>query len=324
MFDHLPIQVLLTISGIFVALGFATLASIVVRKRKPEADFRELQLRIRTWWVIIGLFSTVLIIGPTASILFLALVSFLAFKEFLSLIPTRRADHRVLFWAYLAIPVQYYWVYTQWYPMFIVFIPVYMFMWLPTRMVMIGETSGFLRAVGTLHWGLMTTVFSFSHAAFLLSLEPSPNARVAAQWPPNSEGLSAGPGLLLLLVLLTQFNDVAQYCWGKSLGRIRVVPSVSPGKTLAGLLGGVASTVVLAGLMGPYLTLLDLPRALLAGLIVGLGGFAGDVSISALKRDLGVKDSGSTLPGHGGILDRIDSLTFTAPLFFHFTYYFYG
>src|SRR4029079_7970222 len=95
----------------------------------------------------------------------------------------------------------------------------------------------------------------------------------------------------------------------------------SPGKTLGGLAGGVATTMLLAVLVGPYLTFLDWKRALLVGIITGLGGFAGDVSISALKRDLGVKDSGTMLPGHGGILDRIDSLTYTAPLFFHYVFY---
>ena len=103
-----------------------------------------------------------------------------------------------------------------------------------------------------------------------------------------------------------------------------MLPTVSPGKTVIGLVGGVMTTVLLAALIGPWLTLLDLSRSLLLGLVVGVGGFAGDVCISAIKRDLGVKDSGTALPGHGGILDRLDSLTFTAPLFFHVVYFYYG
>ena len=102
-----------------------------------------------------------------------------------------------------------------------------------------------------------------------------------------------------------------------------MAPHVSPGKTWAGLLGGVATTVALAALVGPWLTPMDLTRSLLAGLIIGVAGFFGDLSISAIKRDLKVKDSGSILPGHGGILDRIDSLTYTAPLFFHYVYFCY-
>ena len=170
----------------------------------------------------------------------------------------------------------------------------------------------------------MTTVFSLSHAAMLLAIEPVEGARVAAAWPDEYAVRSGGAALLLLLVLLTEFNDVAQFCWGKTLGKQMAVPKVSPGKTVAGLSGGVVSTVLVAGLVGPWRTFLDLPRSLIAGLLVGVSGFAGDISISALKRDIGVKDSGATLPGHGGVLDRVDSLTYTAPLFFHFIYYCYG
>ncbi len=322
--DHLSPEVGITLCGIAAAL---LIASILVRIRKrlrPDRDDTELRLRVRTWWAIAWTFGIAVLLSPGASVTFLAFVSFLALKEFLSLVPTRRADRRVLFWAYLSIPIQYYWAYTGWYGMFVVFIPVYMFLLLPARMVSIGQTDGFLRAVGTLHWGLMTTVFSLSHTAMLLMLKVGDLPRITPRSSTGAQTMAPGVGLLVLLVLLTQFNDVAQYIWGKSFGRIRVVPTVSPGKTLAGLLGGIGSTVLLAALLGPWLTILDLKRAIMAGAIIAFSGFAGDVSISALKRDLGIKDSGSILPGHGGILDRVDSLTYTAPLFFHFIYYCYG
>ncbi|MGH9260824.1 MAG: phosphatidate cytidylyltransferase, partial [Acidimicrobiales bacterium] len=166
--------------------------------------------------------------------------------------------------------------------------------------------------VGTLHWGLMVTVFSISHVAYLLVL------------PAGVNTLGGGAALVLYLVFLTQGNDVAQFLWGKSLGRHRVVPTVSPNKTWEGLLGGVGTTLVLAVLLARWLTPFNLREAISAGLLIGFGGFIGDIVISALKRDLGIKDSGTLLPGHGGILDRIDSLTYTAPLFFHYTYYLYA
>jgi phosphatidate cytidylyltransferase len=218
----------------------------------------------------------------------------------------------VLFWAYLAIPVQYLWIGMRWYGMFIVFVPVFAFLLLPMRMVLIGETEGFLRAAGTLHWGLMATVFSLSHVAFLLVLPQGLNPH------------GGGPGLVLYLVFLTEFNDVAQYLWGRTLGRHKVIPKVSPGKTVEGLLGGVSTTIALAWLLAPWLTPFSTGEALLAGVVIGLGGFVGDVVISALKRDLHIKDSGTLLPGHGGILDRIDSLSYTAPLFFHLVWYLHG
>ena len=220
------------------------------------------------------------------------------------------ADRRVLFWAYLAIPVQFYWIYLEWYGLFIIFIPVYMFLLLPLRMVIIGQTEGYIRAIGTVHWGLMLTVFCLSHTAFLLILREA-----------GSPGDHPGVGLVLFLVIMTQLNDVCQFLWGKSLGRAKILPKVSPGKTWAGFVGGVATTTVVGWQVGPFLTILDQSQSLVAGLIIGIGGFVGDVNLSALKRDLHVKDSGSLLPGHGGILDRIDSLTYTAPLFFHYVYW---
>lgn len=299
-----------TIGAILLTLVVASIVMRLFKSLRPDKDWTELKQRITTWWVLVFLFVGALVISRLTSILFLAFVSFLALKEYVSLIPTRRADRRVLFWAYLTIPLQFYWVYLEWYGMFIIFIPVYAYFVLPFRMITIGETEGFLRAVGTLHWGLMLTVFSLSHAAFLsiLRLQDDPD-RIC------------GPGLLLFLVTLTQLNDVAQYVWGKSIGRRKIVPKVSPGKTWGGFLGGLATSVLVAGLLGPLLTPLNLPRSLVAGFIIAVAGFVGDLNVSALKRDLGVKDSGTMLPGHGGVLDRLDSLSYTAPLFFHYVYW---
>jgi phosphatidate cytidylyltransferase len=309
--DRLDPAVASALGGIFSLLIVASLAVWLLGRWKPEADWSELRARVRTWWVMAGVFAVALVLSRKVSLVFFAFVSFLALKEYLSLIPTRRADRSVLLWAYLAIPIQYLWIGMGWYGMFIVFIPVYAFLLLPMRMVLIGETSGFLRAAGTLHWGLMAMVFSISHVAALLTL-------------PVKNPHGGGPGLVLFLVFLTQFNDVSQYLWGKALGRHKVIPKVSPNKTVEGLLGGVLTTVVLAWLLAPLLTPLTPYQALAAGLIISLGGFVGDVVISALKRDLGIKDSGTLLPGHGGILDRVDSLSYTAPLFFHFVWYLYG
>lgn len=296
--------------GIWGLLAAASVLVLWISNRSRK-NVTELVQRTQSWWVMVAVFTLAFLVGKTVSVVVFALVSFLALKEYFSMIPTRRADRRVLFWAYLAIPVQYFWVYDSYYGMFAVFIPVYMFLFLPFASLLSQQTDGFLRAVGTLNWGLMLCVFSISHAAFLLILPPTPQSS------------AGGPGLLLFLVFLTQFNDVAQYTWGKLFGRRKIIPGVSPNKTWEGFLGGVATTFVLALLTAPLVTPFDLAHAAAAGLLIPVAGFVGDVTVSALKRDLGVKDTGSLIPGHGGILDRIDSLTFTAPLFFHFTRYFY-
>ena len=296
-------EVWLVLAGILGLLVLASLVSWYLERKGPPGKYHELRQRVQSWWIMVGVFGVAIAIDRSLSIIFFGLVSFLALKEYLSLIPTRRADRRVLFWAYLSIPVQYYWIYRGWYGMFIVFIPVWVMLLISARMVLIGETKDFLRAVGTIQWGLMLMVFAISHQAYLLVL--------------------GGAGLVLYLVVLTQLNDVAQYVWGKRFGRHKATPTVSPGKTLEGLIGGIATTTALSWFLAPLLTPLSRWDSLAAGCLIGAGGFLGDITISALKRDLGVKDSGQLIPGHGGILDRIDSLTYTAPLFFHFLRFYY-
>lgn len=299
--------------GIVGLLATASGVTAGLKRANPTRSYREVRLRIQTWWWLALLLFLALSFDRTVAMVVMALVSFMAFKEFISLVPTRPIDNRVLLLAYLAIPVQYLWIRMGWYGMFIIFIPVYMFLLLPLRMVISGETKGFLRAAGTIHWGLMTTVFSLSHIAYLLVL-------------PERAGLHGavrGEMLVFFLLVLTQLNDVAQFLWGKALGRHKVTPTVSPNKTVEGVLGGIVTTTLLAWLLGPWFTPCTPLFAALAGLLISAMGFIGDVVISAVKRDIGVKDSGSLLPGHGGILDRLDSLTYTAPLFFHFLYYFY-
>jgi phosphatidate cytidylyltransferase len=204
---------------------------------------------------------------------------------------------------------------------------VLVFLLLTLRMVLMREPHGVLHMTGILQGGMMILVFCLSHVAFLLSLSPDPNPAGGAI------------GLFLYLLLLTEFNDIAQAIWGRALGKHTVIREVSPSKSWEGLVGAVVCTTILAVLLAPVLTplastpqLLDVevdvpfylsPWAALAGLLIGIGGFFGDITMSAVKRDIGVKDSGTMLPGQGGVLDRIDSLTFTAPLFFHYVHFLY-
>jgi len=293
---------------VILLLTIATAITQIIIRRYPEKDYVELKQRVTSWWWIIGLLFLFLSISKNSAIIFFGFLSFLALKEFVSIIPTRTADRNVLFWVYISIPFQYYWVAIQWYGMFIIFIPVYLFLFIPMRMVMIGATDGFIKAAGVLHWVAMLTVFSVSHIAFLVVLE--------------DKNVNAGAiGSVLFLILMTQFNDICQYIWGKTLGSYKIIPKVSPNKTWAGFVGGVLSITLLSGFVGPLLTALDTIQSIGAGLIISIGGFIGDVVISSVKRDLSIKDSGSLLPGHGGILDRMDSLLYTAPLFFHYLYY---
>jgi phosphatidate cytidylyltransferase len=310
---HLWVQpnVLWVLGAIVALLVAATLIVAVMRRGDTAGRHTELAARVRSWWVLVGVFAVAIAFRRDIAIVFFAILSFLALKEYLSLVPTRRADRHVLFWVYLCVPIQYYWVWNQWYHMFLIFIPVWAFLFIAMRMVLRGDTKDFLRAAGTLHWGLMTMVFGLSHLAYLLVL-------------PEGKAVAAhGAALLLFVVLLTELNDVLQYIWGRTLGRRKAIETVSPKKTLEGLVGGALTTTAVSFLLAPVLTPLTHMDSIAVGLMIGFGGFLGDVTISAVKRDIGVKDSGSMIPGHGGILDRIDSLLFTAPLFFHFMAFFY-
>lgn len=305
---NIPTHSLYAMSGIIGLLLVASTICFFLRWKNPNADYTELRQRIQSWWIMITILFAVLVINKTTAIIFFGFLSFLALKEFLSIVPMRLSDRCVIFWAYLAIPVQYYWVSQGWYGMFIVFIPVYMFLFLPLRMVLVGETKGFIKAVGTIHWALMLTIFCISHIAYLLVL-------------PEKNQAAGSVGLVLFLLFMTQLNDVYQYVWGKLLGSHKIIPKVSPNKTWEGFLGGLGSITLCCGFAAPLLTPLTYKQGLLAGLLISSSGFIGDVVVSSVKRDLQIKDSGHLIPGHGGILDRLDSLTFTSPLFFHFIYY---
>lgn len=305
---NVPAHSLYMMIFVILLLVSASLIRWRLQCKNPQTDHTELKQRIQSWWWMIAILFGILLAPITVSILFFALLSFLALKEFFSIVPTRQADRRVLLWAYLAIPVQYYWVATGWYGMFLIFIPIYVFLFLPMRAVFIGETKGFIRSLGTIHWAVMLSVLCISHIAYLLQL-------------PVKNQQAGGLGLVLFLIFVTQFNDVCQYIWGKTFGKHKIIPKVSPNKTWEGFLGGVATVTLVSGFLAPYLTPLTMAQGFAAGTLIAISGFVGDVVISSVKRDLAIKDSGTLIPGHGGLLDRVDSLIYTAPLFFHFLYY---
>lgn len=301
-------ELLIMVVLIFGILVFATLLFFVLGKIKPNANLSELKARTRSWWIMATVFIIATIFNTRISYIAIAFLSFVAFRELYSILGFRQSDRRAIFWAFISIPVQYYLAYIGWYGAFIICIPVVMFLLLPMRMVIKGDTSGIIRSMATLQWVLMLTVFGISHLAYLLSL-------------PDLPGFSpGGRGLLLFVVFITEINDVMQFTWGKLLGKHKIIPKVSPNKTWEGFIGGILCTTAI-GYALKFLTPLGGKEILLVSLIVAFAGFIGDIVMSAVKRDIGVKDTGAVIPGHGGILDRIDSLAYTAPAFFHLVYY---
>jgi phosphatidate cytidylyltransferase len=300
--------------GIAVTLVLATTAGQALRMSIAGAGAREtianVNARIGAWWLMSAAFLVATLTGGVGSLVLFALVSLLALREFVTLSPTSRADHRALAWAFfVVVPLQYVLVGVEWYGLFSIMIPVYVFLLLATRMVLAGETENFLERAATVQWALMACVYCVSYAPALLLLD--------------IDGYDASGGkLLLFLVVVVQASDVLQFVWGKLLGRRRIVPTISPNKTWEGFAGGVACATLLGtGLW--WATPFNPWQAAAMSLLICLAGFAGGLVMSAIKRDRGVKDYGGLLPGHGGVLDRIDSLLFAAPIFFHVTRFFF-
>ncbi|EKD28884.1 MAG: hypothetical protein ACD_79C00174G0003 [uncultured bacterium] len=299
-------------AGIVIAsvLIFSTILISILKVTKPQGKWDEISARITSWWIMASFFFGAIIFNQKISLIFFAFLSFWSLKEYFTILDTRREDHMAIFWAFIAIPIQYYWVLTSWYGMFIIFIPVYMFLFFPLRLVLAKEPKGFLLSTSRIHWGIMAFVFCISHMGYLLVLPEIPG-----------KGLG-GQSLLLFLVILTEMNDVFQFIWGKSFGKSKITPKISPNKTWAGFLGGVITTSIVSVLL-MFLTPFTVMQTMSIALVIGIAGFFGDVVMSALKRDVGIKDFGNIIPGHGGIIDRVDSLCYTAPLFFHIVYYLY-
>lgn len=295
----------------FAILVLSTVIVAMLRRAKPQTDFGELARRVRSWWVMAGVFFTAILVDPRISLVFFALLSFWALKEFFTLMETRRADHRALFWAFAAIPVQFTLVGVGWYGMFVLFIPVYMFLFLPLRLALAGEPRGFVRSVSQIQWGLMAFVFGLSHLGHLLWFNE----------PLRGEGVD-GRTLVLFLVFVTEMSDVLQYVFGKLFGRHRILPTISPNKTWEGFIGGVVAASLLS-LVIRFLTPFPVLETLGVALLITVTGFFGGVVMSAVKRDVGVKDFGAVIPGHGGVLDRVDGLCYAAPVFFHYVRFFY-
>ncbi len=309
-----PAFLILVASVIGLLTVFTILGAILAKRAKtPEATttVSNLNARVRAWWGMVALFAGAVVFGPTVTLVFFGILSFMAFREFVTLTPTRRGDHRTLFLAFfVVIPLQYWAISIDWYGFFTVLIPVYVFILLPAVSAIAGDTQDFLARSAKVQFGLLLAVYALSNAPALLMLD-------------NIPGYKLPPALLLLyLMVVVQMSDVFQYVCGKLFGRTKLAPTVSPSKTVEGLVGGGLMAVGIGTLLHGMTPFSPLQAAGMSLLIV-VAGFFGGLVLSAIKRDLGVKDWGSLIEGHGGVLDRMDSVCFAAPLFFQLTRYWF-
>jgi len=314
--------VLNTLTGSLIAIFGGLLAVLVVassigyvlarraRTESAQAVIANLNARTNAWWLMIAAIGIAIYLGELGVVLLFAFASFQALREFASLTYTRRGDHRALLWSFFVfLPLQYYLVSEKWYGLFTILIPVYGFLLLPISSSLGRDTTRFLERTAKVQWGLMICVYCISHIPALLMLDIA-----------GYEGKSVL--LLVFLVLVVQASDVFQYIWGKLFGKTKFSPAVSPSKSWEGLIGGWISSVALGASLY-WITPFNVWEAALIALIINIMGFFGGYVLSAIKRDRGVKDWGSLIEGHGGMLDRVDSLSFSAPVFFHIVRFFW-
>lgn len=304
------------IGGVVVLLSIATLIGMLLKMRATTDSSRtvvdNLNQRTRAWWSMIAIFVAAFFIGRNATLVLFGIISFLALREFITLTPTKSGDYYPLALSFfLLVPLQYYLIGIDWYALFSIFIPVYGFLLLPAFAALAGDVEDFLARIAKIQWGVMIAVYCVSHAPALLLLDV----------PGYSE---SGQNVLLLfyLLLIVQMSDVMQYVFGKLFGKTKIAPVVSPSKTVEGFIGGGASAVAIGAAMWWITPFTPLQSAGMA-LIIVLMGFFGGLALSAIKRSLGAKDWGTMIEGHGGVMDRMDSVSFAAPIFFHVTRYYF-
>ncbi|MFN0019295.1 MAG: phosphatidate cytidylyltransferase [Pirellulaceae bacterium] len=311
-------------------LGLLAAASVIGRVLRRSADttlnpamVKTFRSRVNAWWtmyaiLIAGFLVDFVFRSTITTVVLFGLVSFWALREYITMTPTRRGDHRTLFWTFfLFTPLQYLLVGlgSDYFVFYTTMIPVYASLFVPARIAISGDPKRFLERVAKIQAGLLICVYALSHAPALLSLELETSA--GRSWTGSK------PGLLFFFVLLVQLNDVFQYVWGQLLGKHVIAPQINSSKTWEGVIGGLMSSMILSMLLC-WATPFNLWEAPCIALVVSLAGFAGTMTMSAVKRDRGVSDYGTLVQGHAGVLDRIDSICFAAPVFFHLTRFFFS
>ena len=322
-------------------LGLLAAASVIGRVLRRSADttlnpamVKTFRSRVNAWWTMYAILIAGFLVdfafrflfrSSIATVVLFGLVSFWALREYITMTPTRRGDHRTLFWTFfLFTPLQYVLVGigSFCFELYTTMIPVYASLFIPARIAISGDPKRFLERVAKIQAGLLICVYALSHAPALLSLDLQTSA--GQPWVIDAVGTrGSNAGLLFYFVLLVQLNDVFQYTWGQLLGKHVIAEQINGSKTWEGVIGGLMSSMILSMLLY-WATPFSLWEAPCIALVVSLAGFAGTMTMSAVKRDRGVSDYGTLVQGHAGVLDRIDSISFAAPVFFHLTRYFFS
>ena len=303
------------IGATFAALTVGTGVRLVALRNSAAEVAKKRIGSLKVWWILALLWSVAAVFGQVGATILFACASAIGLREYLKLVGTDKQIGRVVIASLIAVGFVHYLLIAIGYSQIAkIFLPIVALLLFGAIREMTCNTENYIRTTAGLYWGAMLIIYAFSHALYLFEVDPAFST-------------SVGPaGWFLFLVLITEMNDIMQAIVGRKLGKHKITPGVSPNKSLEGLLGGIGSSVLLALLMAPYLTTLTrgwsstgaIVVPILAGVLISVTGFLGDINMSAIKRDVGVKDGSDVLPGMGGVIDRIDSLIFTAPVFYYY------
>ena len=313
------------IAAVMILLIIGSLVGKLLERSSEErlnsAIVRSFNQRIRSWWLMCAILIAGLVIGRTGTVVLFGMIGFWALREFITMTPTRRGDHRALFWVLVIFtPLQFLLVgLNDERQMFKVLLPIIAALFVPMRIALANDEKRFLERSAKILIGILICVYALSFAPALLYLQIVDST--GKLWNADST-LSANKGLLFFFVLITQLNDVMQFGWGKLIGRNLIADRINTSRTSEGVIAAAASSALLGALFCWVTPFLFWQAAIIA-VVISLTGFAGGLTMSAIKRDRGVKDFGTLLQGHAGILDRIDSLCFAAPVFYLLTEFFF-
>lgn len=284
--------------GIFAIILLIQSLVFILKKK----EFKSLWTPYLVWFILIPILLIPLLLGRTYFIFVVLLLALASFREFTR--ATGLWTDKSFTWAgYLSIILIFYAVFIDWYALYNA-LPIYCMLAVLAIPILRGEFEHMIQKTCLTILGILYFGWLFSHLAYF-------------------ENMQGGIGYIIFIIILVELNDALAATFGKLFGRHKFVPRISPNKTIEGTALSLVGILFFAHIFRFAIPEYSTWQIWVIAILISIGGTCGDLVISFIKRDLQIKDMGKLIPGHGGILDRFDSLIFVAPIFFHFTRYFF-
>jgi phosphatidate cytidylyltransferase len=319
---------------ILAVLGIATIVGLILSRRErigvESAIIRRFNRKLTVWWMMAVIFLLGFLLHRIGVVVLFGLVSFWALREYITMTPTRRGDHRTLFWVFFIFtPLQYILIGLgsdpperlggasgiDYYDFYSIMIPVYASLFIPARAAIAGDYKRFLERSAKIQYGLLICVYALSYAPALLDLN--------LVRTDGSVWQGSQVSVLVFFVLIAQLASVFERAWGRMAGRLVIAEKINASRTWEGFLGSMVTTGLVAAALS-WATPFYPWEAGILGAVVTVMACAGTMTMSAIKRDRGVTDTGTLVQGHAGLLDQIDNICFAAPVFYHLTRFFWS